>query len=410
MIDCALITDDEQLRLHVRNLVRRAESPDRLVLEVNENASRLSRDRVAEILAAKPGVAFVDLGDSATGLRVLELLSREAPDMKLIAAGASLSADALLQVMRAGASEYLPRPIEFEEVTQAFTRIRRRAGVHHGDEPADNGQVTTLFSPKGGVGVTTVAVNLAVVLREATQKRTILVDLAASLGTVALSMGLQSRYSYLDIIKNFHRMDDELFRSFLEVHESGVHVLASPAGVRATTHPSMDEIRSLLRFCRRQYENVVVDAGHTLTDAAEAALLEADHRLLVSTPELPTLRNLKRVLEVITDHKKNGKAPPRLVLNQYAEGLGVSVTEVERGLGLSVDTVIDRDADLISESINLGRPAVTVRRSSFDKAMTGLGRRVARPDTIVVQRAGLFQSLLKPFRPSVSGAQTKETN
>ena len=272
------------------------------------------------------------------------------------------------------------------------------------------GQLTTLFSPKGGVGVTTVAVNLAIRVHEITEESTLLLDLSSFLGTAALMVGLQPRYSYLDVIQNFHRMDEELFRSFLEEHESGIHVLASPPGIRGHKQPTMDEVMGLIRFCRRNYAQVVVDAGHSLTPAAEAALLEADHRLLVSTPELPTLRNLKRMLEMLVDYTSNGKEPPRLVLNQYAEGLGVTVAEVEKGLGLEVDTVIDRDASLISESINLGRPAVLMKRSPFERAMTNLGARIAGSSTLALQRSGIIETLLKPFRSSGSGVTAKEAN
>ena len=370
----------------------------------------MPRDRLTDILAADPDVVFVDLGTAAVELRVLEALSEEAPDLTLVAAGPTLSADALLRVVRAGASEYLPRPFNADDIAGALRRVRRRAGTAREDEAAERGRLTTLFSPKGGVGTTTVAVNLAVVLQQVTEESTLILDLAPQLGTAALMVGLHPRYSYLDVIQNFHRMDRELFGSFLEEHESGIHVLASPPSVRPHAEPSMDEILGLVRFCRRNYANVVVDAGHALTPAAEAALMDADHRLLVSTPELPTLRNLKRVLEALSDHTPNGKVPPRLVLNQYADGVGVTVAEVEKGLGIQVDTVIPRDASLICESINLGRPAVLMKRSSFDQAVNELGGRIAGPAAVTIQRGGLMETLLKPFRSNGSGVATKEAN
>ncbi len=174
----------------------------------------------------------------------------------------------------------------------------------------------------------------------------------------------------------------------------------------------MDDIRGLIRFCRRHYGHVVVDAGHTLTPAAEAALAEADHNLFVSTPELPALRNLKRVLEVVSGAgakgNGNGKAPPRLVLNQYAEGVGVTVAEVEKGLGLAVDTVVERDASLLSESVNLGRPAVHMKKSSFDRSITALARQLFGNPVDANQPNGLLKTLLRPFRSSGSAVATKE--
>ncbi len=410
MIDCALLTDDETLRRHVMSLVQRPDSRDRLVYAATESASRIPRDRVADILAANPRLIFVDLGDSVTGVRVLELLSRQAPDVALIAAGPSLPADELLKVVRAGASEYLPRPFLSEDTLQAYQRVRRRLeGTRAPDIEDDPGEITTLFSPKGGVGVTTLAVNLAVRLQELTEKETLLVDLAPALGTTALALGLQPRYSYLDVIQNFHRLDDELFRSFLETHESGVQVLASPPRAQDRGGPSMDEALGLLRMCRNHFAYIVVDAGHTLTDAAEAALAEGAHRLWVSTPELPTLRNLKRTLEVVAlTGSGNGGTPGRLILNQFAEGLGLSVDEVRTGLGLEVDVVIDRDPSLIPESINLGRPAIHMKRSAFQRAVDDLATRIAGPTHVVAPREGLLRSLLRPFRPSGPSLAEKE--
>lgn len=406
MIKCALITDDEHLRRLVNGLLRGPDSAAKLAFEASESASRFPREQVADVLSADPQVAFIDLGDSLTGLRVLEVLSREAPDLLLVAAGPSLPADSLLKVMRSGASEYLPRPLTSEEVEGAFDRVRRRVNGVRTEEPGADGKLITLFSPKGGVGVTTLAVNLAIDLQGFTDEPTVLVDLAPSLGTAALTLGLQPRYSYLDVIQNFHRLDIELFRSFLQEHESGVQVLASPSRADDRAGPTMDEVMGLLRLCRRHFTFVVVDAGHALSNAADVALMEADHRLWVSTPELPTLRNLKRTLELVGEqHSSNGTRPDRVVLNQYAEGLGMSVEEVRQGLGLDVDLVIKRQSDLIAESINLGTPAVLMKRSSFSRSMEDLTALVAgdslKPEH---RRGGLMSALLRPFRSSGSGA------
>ena len=398
MINCALISADESLQRQVMNLVKASGGTAKLVVELHECASDLPKGHVVHLLDANPQLAFVDLGDSSEGLRVIELLSQEAPEVAIIAAGPIISAEALLRVIRAGASEYLPRPFSAEDVSEAFQRVRRRLGTIAPEE-ATRGNVTTVFSPKGGVGVTMVAVNLSLALQRLTEKSTVLVDLVPSLGTAALTMGLQPRYSYLDVIQNFHRIDQELFKSFLEVHESGVHVLASPPHSEDQNGPSADAVMGVLRLCRRHFGHVVVDAGHSLTDAVDTALMESDRRIFVTTPELPTLRNVKRALDVFGNDGTNGKSKPRLVLNQYAEGLGLNPKDVEDALGLSVDTVIERD-DSLTENINLGTPAVLDGRSKFSRSIMGLGREIAGPEQLVPVRDGLLKALLKPFRPS----------
>lgn len=410
MINCALVSADETLQRHVMSLVRQSEKAVQLVLELRESAADLPRDAVAQVLDANPQVVFIDLGDSPAGVRVIKLISQEAPEIRVVAAGPNVTADVLLQVMRSGASEYLPRPFEAEDVAAAFQRVRRRLGGTVAEEAPGRGAVTTLFSPKGGVGVSTVAVNLSVALRRLTEKSTLLLDLTPSLGTAALMMGLRPRYSYLDVLQNFHRIDKELFTSFLEVHESGVHVLASPLRSDDPTGPSSDSVMRMLRLCRRHFGNVVVDAGHSLTNAVDTAFLESDRRIFVTTPELPTLRNVKRAAELLDNHGTNGKSRPYLVLNQFAEGLGLTVQDVEEALGVSVDTVIERD-DSVPEGINLGTPPVMAARSRFARSLMDLGRDVAGPDQIVLQsRDGLLRSLLRPFRTAQAAGHTKESN
>lgn len=412
MINCAFVSADETFQRHVMALVRRPENSVRLVLELREEASELSRERVAQILAAEPRLVFIDLGDSMTGLRVLDLLSQEAPEVAIIAAGPTVPADTLLRVIQSGAAEYLPRPFGADEVTSAFQRVRRRLGIVRQEDAAHRGSVATVFSPKGGVGVTTVAVNLAVALQQLTGQSTLLLDLAPQLGTAALTMGLQPRYSYLDVIRNFHRIDEELVRSFLEVHESGVHVLASPPRADDLSGPSMDEVMGVLRLCRRFFAHIVIDGGHTLTSAVDTAFLESSHRIVVTTPELPTLRNLKRVLELVGEHSGNGngKRPWRLVLNQHVDGVGLTLRDVESALGLPVSTVIAREDTLITESINLGRPALLSGRSDFARSVAQLGRDVAGAEHVVVTRGGLLDTFLRPFRNPRRPAAAQEGN
>jgi pilus assembly protein CpaE len=346
-----------------------------VVLELQVSASGLDRQDIGRIVKASPSAVFLDLDRDPAGVEKIRILNQEAPDVALIVAGPKLSADALLAIMRAGASEYLPRPFSREEAVEAFQRIRRRAKPSSAEPAGPQGRVTTVFSSKGGTGVTTLATNLAVAIRAATREETILLDLSPSMGTAAVAMGLQPRYTYLDVIQNFHRIDEELFRSFLEVHESGVNVLASPLTSGISSLPGHDEFLSLIRLCQRHFKHVVIDAGTSLLDHLPAILHESDERLLVLIPELPTLRNLKRALDLFG--RANGKAPPKLVLNQFRDGVGLSRRDVEAGLGHRLTAILERDDHGISQSINLGRPAVLVGKSKFTKGVQGLVSQIA---------------------------------
>jgi pilus assembly protein CpaE len=318
----------------------------------------------------------------------IQILNQEAPDLNLVVGGPALSAEGLLAVMRAGATEYLPRPFSQKEAEESFQRVRRRTKTTTSDDPQISGRVTTVFSAKGGTGVTTVATNLAVAVKILTNKDVLLLDLAPALGTAAVAMGVQPRYTYVDVIQNFHRIDEELFRSFLEIDETGVHVLASPLSQVGFDMPSEEEIHSLVDLCRRHFAFVVVDGGSSLSSHLGPLLHDSDDRLLVVTPELPSLRNLKQALDLYG--RTNGKAPPQLVLNHYKEGVGLTSRDVEDGLGHRVTFVLDRDDLSVLQSINVGRPAVRGGKSRFAKKMMSLGRKLVGADAVTPPPKGFL--------------------
>ena len=396
MTNCALISSNDDFRRLVLGLVQAPNSQLKLAVDIQKGAAEVPRDAVAQLISSEVRLAFVDLQSSITGKRVLEALSEEAPNLALVAAGPELPAHALLAVIRAGAAEYLPRPITAQELSEAVHRIRRRLSPSSDEPKRVRGSVSAVFSAKGGTGVTTVATSLAIALQDITQEDVLLVDLAPSLGTAALHMGLQPRYSLLDVVQNFHRIDHELLRSFLEVHGTGVSVLASPPLADDADAPTPDQLLSVLRFCRRHFARVVIDAGNHPLGAARAILSEADHKVLVATPELPTLRNLRRVLEIFQG--QNGREPPRLVLNQFDERSDLSLHVIEDALGCTIAHTIERDDVAVREAVNLGKPPVLTRRSRFAKALYGLAGDLAGPDYIRLERDGFVSTMFRLFR------------
>ena len=393
MLNCVLISSDESFRHSVLGIMRSPAAQCRLVLDLQASAEDMDRTNTGRIVQAQPKVAFLDLGKDPSGVKGIHALSQEAPDLALIVAGPELSADGLLAVIRAGATEYLPRPFSREDVQDAYRRVRRRARVTSTEAPAKPGRVSTVFSAKGGTGVTTVATNLAIALRRLTQKEVVLVDLAPSMGTAAVAMGIEPRYTFLDLIQNFHRVDEELFRSFLESHESGVKLLASPVAPGDSALPSSDDLHGLLRLCQKHFDYVVIDGGSTFSSQLMTILHESEDRLLVTTPELPALRNLKRAMDLFG--RTNGRVAPRLIINRYKQGLGLSSRDVEEGLGHTGSVILELDEVGILNSVNVGRPEVLSGKSPFAKALMDLGSELAGPDLISVPRKSLLGKLFK---------------
>lgn len=408
MLECALISSDEGFRHAVLGILRQPDHNARLAIDLQTTADGLTKDAVAKVLRAASRVVFLDLGTDPSGVAGIRVLSQEAPDVALVVAGPSLSAEGLLAVMRAGAAEYLPRPISPDEILEAFFRVRRRAKAGAADAPAMLGRVISVLSAKGGTGVTTVATNLAVALRMLTEREVLVLDLSALLGTAAIAMGLQSRYTYLDVIRNFHRIDAELFRSFLEEHESGVHLLASPSMPADAGSPSSDDLHDLISLCKQHFDYVVIDGGSTVSSLMPQLLHESEDRLFVVTPELPTLRNLKHALDYYG--RGNGKGPPQVILNQYKDGVGLSARDVEDGLGHRVTAILERDDVRVLQSINLGRPEVLGRKSKLAKALLDLGAEVAGAENVVSRRKGFLSFFSLPSKKGSESDSDKETS
>ena len=397
MLDCALISQDDSFRRQVTEWVGRAESNARLVLDLASSADRLPREAVGRVAESNARLVLVDLGETVTGLRVVRAVREESSDIVILVTGPSLPADALLDVMRAGASEYLPRPLSDDAVGEAFQRLRKRVSAP-GAESDLQGRVTTVFSSKGGTGVTTVATNLAVMMARRTGARTLLLDLNPGFGTAEISLGLVPRYSYLDVMRSFHRMDTELFESFLEEHESDVAFLSAPA-VEEDESPDPGAVASLLRLCRRHFHNVIVDGGSRVHGLLIQALQESDDLLMVATPEIPTLRNLKRAQNHLAVRGVGG-AIPKVVLNHVREGTGVTDREVREVLGAPVFAAIERDDATVQQSVNVGSPVGDSGRSRFARGFARLGDSLLGTNG---HRRGGRLSFLKSLRPSSSG-------
>lgn len=388
MLDCVLVSSDEAFRHASLGVVRQPAVQARIALDLQVSVDGLTMESIGKILEVSPRVVFLDLGQNPSGLKGISALTQAAPEVLLIVAGPALSADGLLSVMRAGATEYLPRPLSQDETQDAFNRVRRRLKSEVTASPREMGRVSTVFSAKGGTGVTTIATNLAIALRVQTERDVLLLDLEPALGTASVAMGVQPRYTYLDVVRNFHRIDEELFRSYLEDHESGVQVLASPLSILETEPPSAEDLLGLISFCKQYFDFVVIDGGSTVSSHLLLTLQESEEKVLVVTPDLPSLRNQKQALSILA--RVNGAAPPRVVLNQYKDGIGLSLGDIEDGLGQRISVILDKDDSRVLESINLGRPEVLVGKSRFAKGLLGLGGELAGEDKLDVQKAGFI--------------------
>lgn len=402
LLRSALISTDSELHALVRQATRAAVAAGRLEppVAIDLPFTQIADEQLRQLRAHNPEIVFLDVElDPVLGLKFAQFLCDQTPDRKVIATGPMLPPEQLLSAIRAGIAEYLPKPVSSDALSAALEGVMRRMRGSPQGTPQQPGQLFAVFSPKGGSGSTTVATNLAIHLHRLTGRRTLLVDLDLELGEIALQLGIEPRFSFIDMVRNFHRMDAELLASFIEHHSSGVHVLSAPYHPERAEVVTGDQITRILQFLKRYYDFVVVDTSKSFSPATLATFSQADRVYLVTVVDLPSLRNITRCLPLLRNVTGADEDRLQLILNRYQPRDEITPEDVERTLGLRVYWKIANDYDAIMGSINSGVPVILNGSSRFAEDVKALGAEIAGLGTGGAESdaAGWSQLVLTPL-------------
>ena len=376
-IRVAIISTDIRLRDRLREALSEGGKGFRIMLELSLRFADFGEEQIRVLRHAAPDLLIADLDDDPeVGVKLIQFLAESHPAQRVLALGPALSPALLLSAMRAGASDYLQKPVEADALGEALQRARVQLG--HGTEGLKKpGVVYSVFGAKGGTGATTLATNLAIVLHRLTGKRTLLVDLDLELGEVAVLLGVRPRFNLVDMVQNFHRMDAGLLASFIEQHHSGVHLLSAPFHPERAEVASADEIRKIVQFLKHHYDYVIVDTPKSFSPTTLAAFDQSDAVLLMVALDLPSLRNVQRGLPLLKRVLPRGLDQTRLVVNRFQPNEEIGVKEVEQTLGLKVFWTLSNDYEAVMRSINAGKPIVLNGNSKYTKDVKALGARLA---------------------------------
>jgi pilus assembly protein CpaE len=285
--------------------------------------------------------------------------------------------EAVRRAMLHGAQGFLLKPFTeldlLTSVRQAHELTQKRLG-ELGDtsrllpEPkaglVPQAEIVAVFSPKGGVGCTTIAVNLAMALRMTTGKPVILVDGDLRFGDVDTALNITSKNSIGTLLPSLDQLDDETLRRALPRHESGIQVVTAPPYLDTADAIAPGQLKQLLvRLSRLVDGYVVVDTWSSLDDCTLTILDACQHLMVVTTPQVMALRDTHRFLEVL---RMLGHDPRKtlLILNQCYLRSDFKLKDVERALGQPVAQVIDHAPSQVVTSLNRGVPLVQEYQSS----------------------------------------------
>ncbi|CAN5269556.1 hypothetical protein BH18GEM1_BH18GEM1_04670 [soil metagenome] len=412
-ISGAVISIDPQFRAVFHGNGDGGQGPINVAFEVMVPFVEISHGHLEELRYVNADIVFLDLEhDPQLGCKLAQFLAEANTGQRLIAAGTEHSPEFLMTVMQAGISEYLPKPVTSEALEAAIGRASRKLGAKAegpaaGTAQREPGKLLAFFSAKGGSGSTTVATNLAIQIHRLTGKRTVLVDLDLELGEIALFMGMEPRFNFVDLARNFHRMDAGLLASFIECHDSGVHLLSAPYHPEKAESVTGDQTRQILQFLKQHYDYVVVDTSNSFTPRTLAAFELASEICLVANIDLPSLRNIQRCQHLLDRMGEKGQAL-RLVVNRYANDNDITLEDVERSLGMEVYWALPNDYESVIYSINTGRPVILDDSSQYTQELQALAAKITGLPGSTTRRKGWFSRTVVDRLRTFLGTETRE--
>ncbi len=309
--------------------------------------------------------------DQQRALRSVEVLARTLIDASVVVVDSDYSADAVIAMVRAGAVELLRWPVDPAEMAAAFETLQRARRRTPPTRPA--GESVAVFAAKGGLGATTVASNVAVLLAERKTGGTLFVELDSRPSDVATFLNLRVSYSVLDAFRNLDRLDESFLRGLVTRHESGLWVLPGPLQFEAFT-PTAEDVRQAVGVVRSHFDHVVLDLRHEPDPPTLAALTAADTVLLLTRLDVATLRASAAALAALRDGGVN-PANVRVVAKRASITEEVTRAQAEETLQMPITASVANDQAAVVAAINAGEPVVT--RAARSRTSTSLKELVA---------------------------------
>jgi pilus assembly protein CpaE len=288
-------------------------------------------------------------------LQAVRALKHEHPNAGIIITANDASPQIILRCMRAGAQEFLTRPLDPRELVEA---VQRMSGmVKRGSEGRKKtGKIITVFSGKGGVGVTSIATNLAVSLVRNQNRPTVMVDLNLQMGDVGLLLDLRPEYTLSNALGT-DTIDESRLKGLLAEHDSGLYLLAAPDDPVEAEMISPGLLLEVFSILKGMFDFIVVDAGHAFDSRILEVLNLADTILLLAHLDVPTVRNTRRCMELFGQLGYSTEKV-RLVANRYHKKGKVRVEDLEETVETSVFWQIPNDYQTLIAGIDAGVPAI----------------------------------------------------
>ena len=296
---------------------------------------------------------------------------REHTSAPIVLLSSNQSGTILDEALEAGVADALLLPQGVENVAFALRRAHRGRIETADAVERSEGRVTTVFSPKGGIGKSVVATNLAAMLAGEQKRRTLLIDLDLQFGDTAIVLGVRPEQTLHDLISAPGGLDASKLAGYATRHESGLEVLPAPLRPQDANLVTEAKLARLFEVAQASYDEIVVDTAPFLHGPILTALDHTSDLVLLCSAEVPALKDVKMSVNTL-QLLAFPQAKIRLVLNHPHSNGGLRLSDIETTLGLKATATIPHDA-IVSQSVNRGVPAIQIDpKSDFAEAIRAL--------------------------------------
>jgi pilus assembly protein CpaE len=332
-----------------------------------------AKDAIQMAVEKQPHVVLMDIAmPDMDGIAATEAMRKKVPFVQVIILSVQDDINFMRRAMMAGARDFLTKPPDVDQLVAAVHRAHELAkeeiskmgsigGTERGDaggySSAIFGKVIMVYSPKGGAGVTTVATNLAVCLNNATS-HVVLVDGSLQFGDVTVFLNEQPRLSIADLAPRADELDPDIINDVLINHSStGLRILAAVPKPEQADKITGQQFVKIIRFLRRLYHFIIIDTSSYLNEPVISAMDEADLIVLLTTQDIPAIRDTKIYLNLV-DSFNISKEKILFVLNKSDKRIPITMEKVSESLKHDVKLEIVFDDRTVINSVNRGMPFV----------------------------------------------------
>ena len=347
---------------------------------------------------SKPEIALISLdADVDKAIDLVSKVAGSVPSCSVLVVSASTDGAIILRAMRAGAKEFLPKPLQIEDLLAALQRINHARGGG-GANSDRSSEIISVLGASGGTGCTSLAVNLGCSLARDENNSVVLIDLDLTLGDADVCLDIIPDYTIVDVAQNIDRLDFSLLKRSLAKHASGLHLLPRPVQVEDVASVSVDAVRRIIGLLKATFTHVLIDTSKGFNAIDIAALEMSDKILLVTQLDLPCLRNVVRLLMGMSQYE--GMADKvRVVMNRHGRSaVEISLKKAQDTIGKEIFWKLPNEYSTIAQARNNGVPLFEFApRAKITQAVDALAAALdegeAPEGTPVKERRGLLRFL-----------------